>query len=337
VKVQLYRGQRGLDRRVVAAVALGLVLAVTGCSNRATAPASNPGPGSGTASGGPRPAALEGTVLVDGSSTVYPIAEAVAEEFGKLHAGVRVMVGVSGTGGGFKRFTAGETDVQNASRPIKNSERRLADQNGIRYLEFPVAFDGLAVVVNPANDFVDCMTAEELRRLWEPGSAVTRWSQLRPGWPDREIKLYGPGPDSGTFDYFTEAIVGRAQASRPDFVASEDDNVLVQGIAGDRDALGYFGYAYYVENTDKLKLVAVDGGQGCVYPSLETINNGTYSPLSRPLHVYVNAERLKRPEVEAFVRFYLEHAATLAAEVGYIPLPDRTYRENLARFEAATR
>ena len=279
---------------------------------------------------------LQGSVRIDGSSTVYPITEAVAEEFQMVHPGVRVTVGIGGTGGGFKRFGAGETDISNASRPIDPTEAELAVQNRIEFIELPVGFDGLSVLVNPTNDFVESLTVAELKRIWEPGSTVSMWSDVRSGWPAREIHLYGPGTDSGTFDYFTEAINGQSKAMRPDFSASEDDNVLVQGIAGDRDALGFFGYAYYAENTDKLKLVAVDGGNGPVAPSPETIRDGTYAPLSRPVFIYVSAQSANRPEVEAFVQFYLDNAATLVTEVGYVPLPDEIYELARQRYETRT-
>ena len=264
---------------------------------------------------------LTGTVRIDGSSTVFPVTEAVAEEFQIENRAVRVTVGISGTGGGFKKFCSGETDISDASRPIKDSEREMCAANGIEPIEVTVAFDGLAVMVNPQNDFASCMTVDELKRIWEPGSAISRWSQVRDGWPDKKIKLYGPGTDSGTFDYFTEAIVGEEDASRPDFTASEDDNVLVQGVAGDQFALGYFGYAYYAENTDKLKLVAIDDGHGCVAPSPETVQGGAYTPLSRPLFIYLNRTALDRPEVKAFVRYYLTNAPELVPQVGYVPAP----------------
>lgn len=279
---------------------------------------------------------LSGSVEVDGSSTVYPITEAVAEEFlsgpGRR---VRVTVGVSGTGGGFKRFCTGETAISNASRPIAELERELCAENGVDFLELPIAMDGIAVAVNKENTFAQCMTVEELRSIWEPGSTVRRWSDVRAGWPDQVIRLYGPGADSGTFDYFTEAIVGEARASRPDFTASEDDNVLVQGIAGDPGALGYFGLAYYEENADRLGVVAVDGGQGCVVPSGEAIHQGRYVPLSRPVFIYVNTAHLARPEVEAFVRFYVQNSSVLAEEVGYVGLDEATRREALSRLERA--
>jgi phosphate transport system substrate-binding protein len=273
---------------------------------------------------------LSGYVRIDGSSTVFPVTEAVAEEFQIANQGVRVTVGISGTGGGFKKFCSGETDISDASRPIKDSEREMCAEAGIEPIEVTVAYDGLAVMVNPSNDFASCMTVDELKRMWEPGSEISRWSQVRDGWPDEEVILYGPGTDSGTFDYFTEAIVGEEDASRPDFTASEDDNVLVQGIAGDPYSLGYFGYAYYAENTDKLKLVAVDGGEGCVAPSSQTVQIGEYKPLSRPLFIYLSRTALQRPEVAAFVRYYLKNASELVPQVGYVPLAAQAYQASLA-------
>lgn len=271
---------------------------------------------------------LSGTIEIDGSSTVFPVSEAVAEEFHKIHPDVRVNVGVSGTGGGFKRFTAGETDISDASRPIKDKEAQAAADNGIEYYPLRVAMDGLSVLVSPDNDFVECLSVEQLKAIWEPGSAVNNWNDVDPAFPDKKIVLYGPDTDSGTFDYFTEEVVGEAQASRADYTASADDNVLVQGIAGGRYSLGYFGYAYYAENTDKLKLVSVDSGNGCVTPTSETIENGTYSPLSRPLFIYVSKQSMERPEVKAFVEFYLDNAAELAQEVGYIRLGEAEYAAN---------
>lgn len=286
-----------------------------------------PGPdGAGQTPSGP---GLSGDVEVDGSSTVFPITEAVAEEFRKNHKDVRVNVGVSGTGGGFKRFIEGQTDINDASRPIKASEAATAVANGIEYLELEIAIDGLSLIVSPRNDFVDCLTVEQLKSIWEPGSSVDTWSDVDPTWPDRKLRLYGPGTDSGTFDYFTEEIVGEAQASRPDYTASEDDNVLVRGVGGDRNALGYFGYAYYIQNPDKLKLVAVDSGSGCVAPSESTILDGTYQPLARPLLLYVNKASLARPEVKAFLEFYMENAAELATEVGYIGMSEQAYQDNI--------
>lgn len=272
---------------------------------------------------------MKGEVRIDGSSTVYPISEAVAEEFNAQFPRVRVTIGISGTGGGFKKFSVGEIDISDASRPIKHKEIDKAAENGVTFIELPVAFDGLSVVVNPQNTWVDHMTTEELQRIWQPESDVKYWSDVRATWPKEEIKLYGPGTDSGTFDYFTEAINGEAQLCRSDFTASEDDNVLVQGISGDKYALGFFGYAYYVENTDKLKIVPVDGGNGPQVPSEETINNGAYSPLSRPLFIYVASKSAEREEVRTFVNYYLDNAPMLAGEVGYVALPAKAY--DLAR------
>ncbi len=293
-----------------------------------------------SACGGGEPAEgeLTGTVRVDGSSTTYPITEAVAEEFMAAHARARVTVGVSGTGGGFSKFLRGETDVNDASRAIRPSEVDLAAQNDIEYIELPVAYDGLAVVVNPQNDFVECLTVEELRSVWESGSTVDNWNQVRPDFPDQELTLYGPGTDSGTYDYFTEAILGEAGGSRSDFTASEDDNVLVQGIAGDRNALGFFGLAYYEENESRLKVVGIDdgnpdNGEGCIEPTTETVGNGTYAPLSRPLLIYVRSAAADDEIVNAFVQFYLDHAGTLAEEVGYIALTDEAYDLARERFE----
>ena len=282
---------------------------------------------------------LTGKVRIDGSSTVFPISEAVAEEFNAVAPRVRVTVGVSGTGGGFKKFIHKETDISDASRSIKPSEIEGANEAGVSFIELPVAFDGLSVVTNSKNDWATTLTVAELKMIWEPGSKVKTWHDIRAGWPDEKIKLYGPGTDSGTFDYFTKVVNGKEQASRADFTASEDDNVLVQGIAGDLYALGYFGFAYYKENKDMLNIVAIDGGAGPVVPSEITINNGTYAPLSRPIFIYVNADALDDPAVSAFVDFYIENAGTLASEVGYIPLQDATYeaaRVRIANRESGT-
>ena len=287
-----------------------------------------PAPAPSQAASVPVAMELRGTIEIDGSSTVFPVSEAVAEEFGKLHPDVRVNVGVSGTGGGFKRFTVGETDISDASRPIKEAEAQAAADNGIEYYPLRVAMDGLSVMVSPDNDFVECLTTDQLKMIWEPGSTVSKWSDVDPSWPSSDIALYGPDTDSGTFDYFTEEIMGEAQLSRPDYTASADDNVLVQGIAGGKYSLGYFGFAYYQENQDKLNLVAVDSGNGCVLPTSESIENGTYSPLSRPLFIYVSKQSMERPEVKAFVEFYLDNAADLAQEVGYIKLGDDEYASN---------
>lgn len=288
------------------------------------------------AAGGLRVAAREPALIrIDGSSTVFPVTEAVAEEFQKQKRGtVRVTVGISGTGGGFKKFCRGETDVQNASRPILRLEMEACARAGVRYVELPIAFDALTVVVHPSNTWADAMTVVELRKIWEPAAQgrVTRWSQVRPGWPDAPLKLFGAGADSGTFDYFTEAVVGRAKASRGDYTASEDDNVLVQGVARDRFALGYFGFAYFEANRARLKAVAIDGGRGPVVPSRETVVNGTYTPLSRPIFIYVNQRAAQRAEVQEFVRFYLQQGRELVEQVKYVPLPDRAYALALERF-----
>jgi phosphate transport system substrate-binding protein len=281
-------------------------------------------------------------IEIDGSSTVYPITEAVAEEFQKLYRDVKVVVGISGTGGGFKKFGTGETDISDASRPIKPKEANLCKQNSIEYIELAVAYDGLSVMVNPENKWVDFLTTAELKKIWEPNAqgVVTKWSQVRAGFPDKEIRLFGPGTDSGTFDYFTEAICGKSGASRGDFTASEDDNVLVQGIASDTTALGYFGLAYYEQNMDKLKIVPInDGndsnGKGAIAPSQQTVRDGTYKPLSRPLFIYVSIKSLAKNEVRNFVDFYIKQAPKLSKEVGYIPLPDEKYKSSLEKFQKA--
>ena len=279
----------------------------------------------------PQAGPLSGEIVIDGSSTVYPVTVAAAEDFRKEHPQVQIPVGISGTGGGFKKFTAGETEVSDASRPIKDSERELAAQNGITFIELAVAYDGLSVLVNPDNDWASCLTTDQIHEIWKPDSEITSWNQVDPSYPNLDIVLYGPDADSGTFDYFTEEINGDTGIIRDDFFPAVDDNVLVQGIAGDRGALGYFGYAYYVANTDKLKLVGVDGGSGCIEPNETTINDGSYSPLSRPLYIYVNISALSRPEVKAFVDYYLANAADLAASVGYVGLPQPLYDQMEAK------
>jgi phosphate transport system substrate-binding protein len=277
-----------------------------------------------------------GRIQIDGSSTVYPISQAMAEEF-MLSEGreVRVTVSQSGTGGGFSRFCAGETEISDASRPIHEDEAARCEQSGVEPIEFEVAKDGITLTVNSQNDFVECLTVEELRRIWQPGSEIQTWSDVRSEWPDRELKLYGPGTDSGTFDYFTEAIMGEEDASRQDYTASEDDNVLVQGVAGDAASLGYFGFAYYEVNATQLKSVAVDAGNGCVEPTRETIASGEYQPLSRPMFIYVSGEALSRPEVQSFIRFYMENADELVPAAGYVPVAAETYQENLSRVEGS--
>ena len=275
---------------------------------------------------------LSGVVKVDGSSTVFPVTEAVAEEFGKVHPKVRVTVGISGTGGGFKKYCVGEIDINDASRTIKGKEIKVAKENNVEYIELPVAYDGLSVVMNKNNDFIDYLTVEELNSIWKFGSKMKLWSDVRKGWPKEEIKLYGPGTDSGTFDYFKEAIIGKKNNIRSDFTKSEDDNVLVTGVSGSKYALGFFGYAYYAENKDKLKVVSIDGGKGPVSPTEKSINDGSYSPLSRPIFIYVNPESAKRPEVDAFVNFYLKNSSSLAGEVGYVALPDELLIKAINRY-----
>jgi phosphate transport system substrate-binding protein len=268
-------------------------------------------------------------VKIDGSSTVFPVTEAVAEDFQKAkQQQVKVTVGISGTGGGFKKFCRGETDISDASRPILKKEMEDCKAAGIEYIELPVAFDAITVVINPKNGFVKQLTVAEMKKMWEPGAQgkVTRWNQVNPQWPDQPMKLFGPGADSGTFDYFTEAVVGKSKSSRGDFTASEDDNVLVQGVARDVNALGYFGYAYYIENQDKLKAVPIVNDKGqAVLPSMEAVEKGTYAPLSRPIFIYVNAKSLDKPEVKEFVEYYMRNAADLTREVKYVPLPAKAY------------
>jgi len=269
-------------------------------------------------------------IEIDGSSTVYPITEAVAEEYQSTQGGARVTVGISGTGGGFKRFCRGEIDIADASRPILKEEMVACAQAGIRYFELPIAYDALTVVVSKENTFVDQITVDELKKMWEPAAqrTVMNWNQIRPSFPDQALKLAGAGADSGTFDYWTEAIVGRAKASRGDYQASEDDNVTVQFVSRDKGALGYFGFAYFEENADKLRAVPVvpPGGSTGIAPSAEAVNDGTYQPLSRPVFIYVKEKSLQRPEVKAFVDFYLQEGGALASEVGYIELPAEAYK-----------
>ena len=274
------------------------------------------------------------TVKVDGSSTVYPITEAVAEEFQKAKKGaIKVTVGISGTGGGFKKFCRGETDISNASRPILKKEMADCKQAGVQYIELPVAYDALTVVINPRNSFVKNLSVAELKKMWEPAAQgkITNWNQINPAFPKAPLKLFGAGADSGTFDYFTEAVVGKSKSSRGDFTASEDDNVLVQGVSRDVNALGFFGFAYYVENRDKLKAVPIveKDGKPAVTASMENVLNGSYQPLARPIFIYVNAASIRKPEVREFVEYYNKHGESLAKEVKYVPLPPKAYTYNL--------
>ncbi|MBI2761928.1 MAG: PstS family phosphate ABC transporter substrate-binding protein [Chloroflexi bacterium] len=288
-------------------------------------------------------AKLKGDIVIDGSSTVYPVTAAAAEEFRKYAKDVRTSVGISGTGGGFKKFCNGETDIQDASRPIDPAEVEQCKAKNIDYIELPVAFDGLAVVVSPKNTFVTCLTKAELKKIWEPEAQgkITNWKQVRDSFPDKPLKLFGAGTDSGTFDYFTQAINGKEKASRGDFQASEDDNVLVQGVSNDENALGYFGYAYVVENQGKVKAIQVDdkGDGKCVAPSIETVKNGSYQPLSRPIFIYVKKSSFERPEVKTFASFYLSKSFTpliQTREVGYIALDDKYYEAITKRLNAGT-
>jgi len=281
--------------------------------------------------------AADKLIKIDGSSTVYPITEAVAEEYQKAKRGeVKVTVGISGTGGGFKKFCRGETDISDASRPILKKEIDACNEQKIEYIELPVAYDGLAVIVNPKNTWVSSLTVADLKKMWEPAAQgkVTKWNQVKPEWPDASLKLFGPGADSGTFDYFTEAVVGKSKSSRGDFTASEDDNVLVQGIAGDKNALGCFGLAYYEENKSRLKIVPIvnPATNKEVTPSLQTVMDGTYSPLSRPLFIYINKKSLEKPEVKEFVDYYQKNADTLTRQVKYVPLPANAYKLAQERF-----
>ncbi|MFD5786776.1 PstS family phosphate ABC transporter substrate-binding protein [Streptomyces sp. NPDC127037] len=263
---------------------------------------------------------LAGNIKVDGSSTVAPLSTAAAQLFQAQNSGVKVTVGTSGTGGGFEKFCAGETDISNASRPIKDEEKAACDKEGIKYEEFTVANDGLSVVVSKDNDFVDCLTVEQLKKIWEPGSKVNNWNQVDSKFPNQKLELFGAGTDSGTFDYFTDAINGEEGASRTDYSPSEDDNVTVQGVSGSKGGMGYFGLSYYEENQDKLKALKVDGGDGCVAPSVETVQDGSYKPLSRPLFIYPKATSLDKAEVEAFVEYYVENNADIASKAQFVPL-----------------
>lgn len=282
--------------------------------------------------------AAEKIVKIDGSSTVYPITEAVAEDFQKEKK-VKVTVGISGTGGGFKKFCRGETDISNASRPILQKEIDVCKEAGIQFIELPIAYDALTVVVSPKNDWVKSLTVAELNKMWAPSAqgSVKSWKQINSAYPDKPLKLFGPGADSGTFDYFTEAIVGKAKSSRGDYTASEDDNVLVNGVAGDAGGLGYFGYAYYEENQDKLRAIPIvaTGKTTGVLPSPETVKDGTYQPLARPIFIYVNATAAAfKPEVKAFVDYYLANAPTLVKEVKYVPLPSNEYAAVTAHWKS---
>jgi phosphate transport system substrate-binding protein len=278
-------------------------------------------------------------IRIDGSSTVYPLSEAVVEEFQRQESTVRITVGISGTGGGFSKFLRGETEIVDASRPITASELEIANEKALGFIELPIAYDGIAVVVNPSNTWCSSLSVNDLKRIWEPAAQgrILNWSHVRPDWPNEPIHLFGPGVDSGTYDYFTLAIVGQEGVSRGDFTSSEDDNVLVWGVARDPNALGFFGLSYFEENKEKLKVVAIDdlksdNGDGPVLPSIITIMSGTYQPLSRPIFIYVRDDAVEMPAVDRFVDFYLRTAPNLVGELGYISLPDRAYELVLNRF-----
>ncbi|MEX2288720.1 MAG: PstS family phosphate ABC transporter substrate-binding protein [Mycobacteriales bacterium] len=304
-------------RSRLAAAAVGCSLTLAACG----------GGGSGGEDGG-----LSGTIQIDGSSTVAPLSEAAAEGFQDEHSGVTVAVGTSGTGGGFEKFCVGETDISNASRPIKEEEAAACESNGVQYEEIQVANDGLAVVVNPDNP-IECMTVEQLTKLWAPGSKVSNFKELDPSFPDQQIKLFGAGTDSGTFDYFTEEINGETGAIRTDYQPSEDDNVTVQGVQGNPGGLGFFGLSYVEENADAVKAIAIDGGAGCVEPSVETVLDGTYTPLGRPLFIYATTETVARPEGLAFLEFYISENDAITEQALFVPLSDEQKSEALAKIE----
>lgn len=318
--------------RFIQATSMGLLLAACGGKG-----------GNGTTGGaGAGTAAAPSLIRADGSSTVFPLSEAVAEAFHAAAPDLKVTVGVSGTGGGFKKFCVGETEISDASRPIKQVEVDLCAKNSVEYIEIPIAYDGLAVVVNPKNTWAKDITVAELKKMWAPEAQgqITKWSQIREGWPDTELKLFGPGVDSGTYDYFTEAIVGKEHSSRGDYTASEDDNVLVQGVAASEGALGFFGLTYYEENKDKLAVLAIDDGKpengaGAITPTADTVRDTTYQPLARPLFIYIAKKALERPEVQKFVDFYLTQTPKLSKEVGFVPLPDKAFE--LAKDRVAKR
>lgn len=295
--------------------------------------------GGADAGGGDGGRDLSGNVRIDGSSTVFPLTGAAAERFMSENPGVRVTVGTSGTGGGFEKFCRGQTDISDASRPISDEERQACANNDVRYEELTVANDALTVVVNEENTWAECLTVEQLRKIWRPGSNVTSWNQVDPSYPDRKIDLYGPGTDSGTFDYFTEEIVGAEGKSRTDYSPSEDDNVIVQGVAGSTGGLGYFGYSYYKENSDRLNAVRIDNGDGCVAPTVENARSGKYAPLSRPLFIYPKQSAVQRPEVGAFLSHYADNAKGIARSQGFVPLNDEQQaklEDQLARLRKGT-
>ncbi|MFJ8067736.1 PstS family phosphate ABC transporter substrate-binding protein [Peribacillus simplex] len=302
----------------------GVIAVAAGCGSDDTKTSSGEGKGSGQ---------LQGEVITDGSSTVFPIMEAVAEEYMATQPDVKVSVGSSGTGGGFKKFIAGDTDLANASRPVKEEETALLDEKGVKYTELKLAFDGISIVANKDNEFIDSLTVEELQKLWIDNGKVKKWSDIRPEWPKEEIKFYSPGTDSGTYDYFNEVIL-EEKPMVENATLSEDDNVLVQGVEGDKNAIGFFGYAYYSENKDKLKIISIDNGKGAVEPTHETIKSGEYAPLSRPLYTYVaNKSVAEKEQVADYTQFVIENAGELAEEVGYISLPEEEYQKDLDKLK----
>ena len=314
------------------ALAIGVLVLLVGCGGGREGDDEASGDTTTEASGG---SDLSGRIEADGSSTVGPFTTAAAERFQKQNSGVQVTVGVSGTGGGFERFCRGETDLSNASRPIKDEEATICEGKGIEFVEFQVANDALTVVVNKANDWATCLTVDQLAKIWGPDSKVANWNEIDPAFPDQELSLFGPGTDSGTFDYFTDEINGEEGASRSDYSASEDDNTIVTGVSGEKGGLGYFGFSYYEENQDTLKAVEIDGGDGCVAPSSENAQNGTYKPLARPLFIYAKKESFERPEVEAFVRYMIENETEIAEAARYVPLTDEQIDKAKSDLEAA--
>jgi phosphate transport system substrate-binding protein len=318
----------GIRPLTLAVALLAAALLATACGREETGSVAASPTGTG--------ASLSGRVEADGSSTVAPLTQLAAERFRAEQPGVNVTVGIAGTGGGFERFCNGETDISDASRPIKEDEEvPICEDNAIEYVEFHVATDALTVVVNAENDWVDCLTVDQLKKIWESDSEIDNWSQVDPSFPDQPLSLAGAGTDSGTFDYFTDAIVGEEGASRSDYTASEDDNVTVKAVQGDKGGMGYFGFSYFEENQDTLKALQIDSGDGCVAPSVESAQSGDYSPLSRPLFIYVKQESFVKPEVQEFVRFYLGNAISIAEEALFVPLTEEQHQEAVAAFEAA--
>lgn len=334
-----YSVLRRISRHAAVGSIVAMTLSLAACGGGTPQAGTSPA-GESPAAGASPAAEASATVKVDGSSTVFPISEAMAEEFMKSNPNVKVIVGTSGTGGGFKKFCAGETDISNASRPIKPEEIELCKKGNVEYVELPISYDGLSVVVNPKNDFATCLSPDQLKVMWEPAAEgkVKTWKAVDPKFPDKPLTLYGPGTDSGTYDYFTKAVTGEEGKSRGDYTPSEDDNVIVQGVSGDEGSLGFFGFAYYEANKDKLKLVEIKNKSGkCVAPSAETIADGSYSPLSRPEFIYVKKDALNKPEVKAFVAFQIDPAnKKLISDTGYLPLPEDVMALTKERLDKGT-